>query len=250
MKAIILAAGLGSRLGNLGEEIPKGMINIFGKTLLERQITIFHHCGISDITVVTGHNHNLINYPDVDYIKNYNYATTNMNESLFCAKEKFDDSVIVSYSDIIYEQKLIENMLESNYDFAIGVRYDWEKNYQDRKQHPLSEAENVVIEKNKIVHLRKNISTCTENQKIGEFLGLVKLTKSAACKLLKKYLELKKNEVKEFHSSKTLEKAYLTDMLQEMIDSGNILNPIILNELWFEIDTTEDLDRAEKLLKI
>ena len=89
MKAIILAAGLGSRLGEFGEKTPKGMITIFGKTLLERQIEIFHNCGISEITVVTGHNSDLINYPDVDYIKNPNYSTTNMNESLFCAKEKF-----------------------------------------------------------------------------------------------------------------------------------------------------------------
>tara|TARA_B100000029_G_scaffold488383_3_gene544894 strand:+ start:1414 stop:2166 length:753 start_codon:yes stop_codon:yes gene_type:complete len=250
MKAIILAAGLGSRLGTLGEEIPKCMIKIFGKTLLERQIEIFRHCGINDITIVTGHNQNVINYPDINYIKNPNFAKTNMNESLFCAKGKFNDSIIISYSDIIFEQKLIENLLKADYDFSVGVRLDWQKYYQNRTLHPLSEAENVVIEKNKIVYLRKNISACTENQEIGEFLGLIKLTEKAACKLLKKYLELKNNNTKQFHSSKSFERAYLTDMFQEMIDSGTIVTPIILNDLWFEIDTTEDLSRAEKVLKI
>ena len=84
------------------------------------------------------------------------------------------------------------------------------------------------------------------DQKIGEFLGLVKLTKSAACKLLKKYLELKKNEVKEFHSSKTLEKAYLTDMIQELVDIGIKVHCVIIERGWKEIDTVEDYQKALK----
>ena len=79
---------------------------------------------------------------------------------------------------------------------------------------------------------------------------MIKLTEKAACKLLKKYLELKNNNTKQFHSSKSFERAYLTDMFQEVVDSGEIVTPIILNDLWFEIDTVEDLSRAEKILKI
>jgi len=248
MNAIILAAGLGSRLGMFGENTPKGMITISGKTLLERQIEILHNCGINDITIVTGHNSKLIKYPNIHYIENPNYSTTNMNESLFCARKKFDDSILVSYSDIIYEQKVIEQLLKSKSDFSIGIRFDWKESYENRTQHPLSEAENVIVENNKIIFLRKNLSTCTQNQKIGEFLGLMKLTKKGINQLLNKYIELKNNNTKNFHSSESLEKAYLTDMLQEMVDSGSTLYPVILSDLWFEIDTEQDLERAEKLL--
>ena len=159
MNAIILAAGLGSRLGMFGENTPKGMITISGKTLLERQIEILHNCGINDITIVTGHNSKLIKYPNIHYIENPNYSTTNMNESLFCARKKFDDSILVSYSDIIYEQKVIEQLLKSKSDFSIGIRFDWKESYENRTQHPLSEAENVIVENNKIIFLRKNLST-------------------------------------------------------------------------------------------
>jgi L-glutamine-phosphate cytidylyltransferase len=248
MNAIILAAGLGSRLGMFGENTPKGMITISGKTLLERQIEILHNCGINDITIVTGHNSKLIKYPNIHYIENPNYSTTNMNESLFCARKKFDDSILVSYSDIIYEQKVIEQLLKSKSDFSIGIRFDWKESYENRTQHPLSEAENVIVENNKIIFLRKNLSTCTQNQKIGEFLGLMKLTKKGINQLLNKYIELKNNNTKNFHSSESLEKAYLTDMLQEMVDSGSTLYPVILSDLWFEIDTEQDIERAEKLL--
>ena len=135
-----MAAGLGSRLGKLGKNIPKGMITIFGKTLIERQIEIFHNCGINDITIITGHNSEVIKYPNVDYIKNPNYATTNMNESLFCAREKFDDSILVSYADIIFEQQIIEQILKFRQDIGVAINLDWKKNYENRTMHTLSEA--------------------------------------------------------------------------------------------------------------
>ena len=245
-----MAAGLGSRLGKLGKNIPKGMITIFGKTLIERQIEIFHNCGINDITIITGHNSEVIKYPNVDYIKNPNYATTNMNESLFCAREKFDDSILVSYADIIFEQQIIEQILKFRQDIGVAINLDWKKNYENRTMHPLSEAENVLIENSNVVQLRKNITECLSNQKIGEFLGIMKLSKKGAAYILEKYLKLKNNHNGVFHSSSSFQKSYLTDMLQEIVDSKAIVYPIVTKGLWMEIDTAEDLKRAENLLKI
>ena len=245
-----MAAGLGSRLGKLGKNIPKGMITIFGKTLIERQIEIFHNCGINDITIITGHNSEVIKYPNVDYIKNPNYATTNMNESLFCAREKFDDSILVSYADIVFEQQIIEQILKFRQDIGVAINLDWKKNYENRTMHPLSEAENVLIENSNVVQLRKNITECLSNQKIGEFLGIIKLSKKGAAYILEKYLKLKNNHNGVFHSSSSFQKSYLTDMLQEIVDSKAIVYPIVTKGLWMEIDTAEDLKRAENLLKI
>ena len=245
-----MAAGLGSRLGKLGKNIPKGMITIFGKTLIERQIEIFHNCGINDITIITGHNSEVIKYPNVDYIKNPNYATTNMNESLFCAREKFDDSILVSYADILFEQQIIEQILKFRQDIGVAINLDWKKNYENRTMHTLSEAENVLIENSNVVQLRKNITECISNQKIGEFLGIIKLSKKGAAYILEKYLKLKNNHNGVFHSSSSFQKSYLTDMLQEIVDSKAIVYPIVTKGLWMEIDTAEDLKRAENLLKI
>ncbi len=82
---------------------PKCLVELFGKTLLEWQLSVFKKCGINDICVVTGYNSQMFRYPNLDYIKNENYKTTNMMESLFCAKERFSQSTIVSYGDIIFE---------------------------------------------------------------------------------------------------------------------------------------------------
>ena len=70
INVIILAAGMGKRLGPLTKDIPKGMVKLFGKSLLEIQIDIFKQYGINDITIVTGYLGEKITFPDINYIKN------------------------------------------------------------------------------------------------------------------------------------------------------------------------------------
>jgi|TARA_B110000438_G_scaffold194174_1_gene185754 choline kinase len=246
MKAIILAAGKGSRLGSVTKNIPKGMLEVFGKTLIERQIEIYRNCGIEDITIVTGYKNEIINYSNVDYILNQNYATTNINESLFCASKKLTDEVIISYTDIIFEQKIIRQMLEFSGDIGIAVNVNWRKNYEGRNFHPLSEAENVLIENESVYEIRKNISKNTFDQQIAEFLGIMKLSQKGGKILLEKYNQLKDNHQGSFHTANSLDQAYITDMLQEIINSGNDVRPIKTNGNWAEIDTTQDLEIVKK----
>jgi len=246
LKAIILAAGKGARLGNVTENIPKGMVKLFDKTLIERQIKIYQNCGINDITIVTGYKSEIIHFSGINYIKNHNFAVTNMNESLFCASEKFSDSVVVSYTDIIFEQKIIQQMLEYSGDIGIAVNLNWEINYEGRTLHPLSEAENVLIENGKICQIKKDISKKLSNQKIGEFMGIMKLSKEGGEILLRKYLELKENHKGSFHNADSFQEAYITDMLQEIIDSGYDVSPVIVDGNWCEIDTPQDLENVER----
>ena len=246
MKAIILAAGKGSRLGKITENIPKGMLKLFGKTLLERQIEIYQKCGIDDITIVTGYKSKIINFININYIKNQNFATTNMNESLFCASDKLLNSVIISYSDIIFEGKIIQQMLKFSGDMGIAVNLNWQKYYDGRSLHPLNEAENVLIKNEKIIQIKKDISEESSDKKIGEFLGIVKLSKEGAKVLLQKYLDLKENHTGSFHMAKSLNEAYITDMLQEIIDSGYDVSPVIVDGNWCEIDTPQDLEKVER----
>ena len=249
MKAIILAAGKGSRLGKLTEGIPKGMLKIHDKTLIERQIEIYRNFGIKDITIVTGYKNEIINFSGINYIKNHDFEITNMNESFFCASEKLLDSVIVSYTDIIFDQKIIQQMIKNPADIGIAINLDWRKNYEGRKLHPLSEAENALIEKDKIIQIKKDISKKGNNQKIAEFMGIMKLSKKGSKIILQKYLDLKKNHEGIFHNSKSLQSAYITDMLQEIINSGFNVTPVIVDGSWYEIDTPEDLEKVEKPLK-
>ena len=248
MKVIILAAGMGSRLRPLTNDKPKCMIKLLGQTLIERQIKIFHSYGINDITIVTGYKSKVVDIPDVNYVNNVNYETTNMNESLFRALKPSNSSVLVTYGDIVFEPKIVQQMLEITNDIRLAVRINWKEHYQNRTMHPLSEAENVLIENGRILEIRKNISKSLENQQIGEFLGIMLLFPDQIKILFERYLDLKKNHVVEFHRSSSLCNAYLTDMLQVMIDCGATVKPVFIEGKWFEIDTPEDLKNAEKLI--
>ena len=249
INAIILAAGMGKRLDPLTKDIPKGMVKLFGKSLLEIQIDIFKQYDINDITIVTGYLGEKITFPDINYIKNKNYSLTNINESLFCAKEKFQTESLISYSDIIFEKKIIKQLADFKGDIGVGVRLNWKPYYKERTLHTASEAENVVIENNKIVKIQKNISKCEKHQIIGEFIGLIKLSKNASNILTQKYLELKKSHKGKFHNATSLKQAYITDMLQEIIDSNYLVEPVIIEGKWCEIDTIQDIEYAKQIFK-
>ena len=246
MKAIILAAGKGTRLSPFTDDFPKGMIKLFDKSLLEMQIDNFKDCGINDITIVTGYKNEKILFPGIKKRKNENFDSTNMNETLFCVKEELDDSVIISYSDIVYDNTVIKQLMEFDGNIGIAIRTNWRDYYVKRDLHPISEAENVLFEDNNIIKIHKNITTKTKKQNIGEFLGLIKLSKSGCKTFLGTYSNLKKNHTGKFHSSKSLENAYLTDMIQEIINSSAKVEIIHIEENWFEIDTMQDIENVRE----
>ena len=239
---------MGSRFRPLTNNKPKCMLKLSNQTLIERQIKIFHSCNINDITIVTGYRSELIDISNVNYVKNENYETTNMNESFFCALEPSNSPVLVTYGDIVFEQKIIQQMLEIRDGIRLAVNLNWRKYYQNRTTHSLSEAENVLVENGRILQIKKNISESLQNQQIGEFLGIMMLSSDHVKILLERYSYLKKNHIGTFHNSSSLSNAYITDMLQEIINCGINVNPVFTEGRWFEIDTQEDFKNAEKLI--
>ena len=105
MKAIILAAGLGTRLGKYTENLPKCMLEFQGATLIARQVATLRSAEVRDIVVVRGYKPETICLPDVIYCENTNYETTNMVSSLMAAEKYFPgdkEDLLVCYSDVIY----------------------------------------------------------------------------------------------------------------------------------------------------
>ena len=246
LKVIILAAGMGSRLRPLTNDKPKCMIKLLDETLIQRQIKIFHSCNINDITIVTGYKSEVIDIPHVNYVKNENYEITNTNESLFCALEPSSEPVLVTYSDVVFEEKFVRQMLEITDGIRLAVNLNWKQYYENRFMHPMSEAENVLVENGRIIQIKRNISKSLHNQQIGEFLGVVMLSSDHVKILLERYSNLKKSHMGTFHNSLSLSKAYITDMLQEIINCGINVYPVFTEGGCFEIDTPEDLKNAEK----
>ena|SRR5579863_426504 len=107
MRAVILAAGRGSRLGALAEDRPKCMLELARRPLISRQIAALSRGGISKIGVVRGYRGSMIDIQGVAYFENPRWAETNMVMSLATAKAWLQSSpVVVSYADIFYGPSL------------------------------------------------------------------------------------------------------------------------------------------------
>lgn len=242
MKVIIVAAGKGARIAEKFKDIPKSLIPINGKTIFERQKYVFEKNNVSQFIVITGPE-NKFKDINAEYIQDYENKNHDVLGSLLVAKEHLNGEIIISYSDIIFEEKIIKQLLDTEGDIVLAVDLDWKKSYEKRTEHPLLEAENVMLnEENQILEIRKNIQNY--NKKIGEFLGLIKMTDKGSRIFLEKINNLQKNHTGKFHNAVSLEKGYLTDIIQEMIDSSIKITPSFISGKWCEIDTKQDLERA------
>jgi choline kinase len=247
MNAIIIAAGSGKRISNHMKNIPKSLIEINGKSIIHYQIDVIKKNGINNIIVITGKNNekfSILN-DDIHYVNDAEHDKHDILGSLMEAKDFLKDDVIVLYSDIIFESKIIQQVIDTKGDISIAIDMNWEENYEGRTEHPKLEAENVLVDKEKnILSIKKNIKN--EDYSIGEFLGIVKFSGQGGNIFVKKYEEIFKKNEGRFHDAPSILKAYLTDMLQELIDQNIKIEPVLISGKWCEIDTMQDLRRAEK----
>jgi len=110
MRAIILAAGRGSRMGHLAADRPKCLVELEGKPLIERQIAALRRGGVDEIGVVRGYRAEMIDFPGLSYFANERWAETNMVMSLAAAGSWLRSGlVIVSYADIFYRSELVRS---------------------------------------------------------------------------------------------------------------------------------------------
>ena len=243
-KTLIVAAGLGSRLKSHTENLPKCMLDFGGKTLLERQIKAYKDCGVNDITVVRGYKKNKIKYKNLNYIDNTDYENNNILNSIFYGEEVINGNIIIAYSDILFESSVVKRLLESDHDISVVVDIDWRGYYVGRKEHPLSEAENVIFNSNnEVVKIGK---IATEKEEVhGEFIGMIKLNNRGTKIFKEHFYRLKKIYWnKPFQRVKVFQKAYLTDFIQELVDIGIKVHCVIIESGWKEIDTVEDYKKA------
>ena len=257
MKAIIVAAGTGSRLGELAKDTPKSLIDVNGQSILERQISVFKKFGISDITVIIGPHTEKFTFKNISFIQDKNYLEHDILSSLMLARSIMHDDIIISYGDVIFDEQILQSLINFKGSIGLCIDLNWEKNYGGSKLELKKEATTVQIKNNmcaKIVDGRelakskiKGNSKQSEHKKqeLGEFVGLMRLSKHGSMIFIKRYEELINSHTGSFHDASSISQAYFTDMLQELIDNDIEILPIPVQGKWCEIDTIEDLKRAE-----
>lgn len=253
MKAIIIAAGPSKRMMSLTKDIPKCLLKIKGKPILHNTVDLFRKNGIGDISIIRGFNKEKIDLPDVTYFENKDFWNNNILHSLICARKKLEEvigtgeDVVVSYSDIWYNDSVVKKLLASKDDIASIVDVEWEGYYDNRTDHPISEAENVIMDEDGVMkRIGKHIITRdTPKDRQGEFIGLWKFTPAGLRTFLGHFdrLDSTLKMTDPYQNTKEWQKSYITDIFQEMIDHGVRIKCVVIRENWMEFDTVQDFKR-------
>ncbi len=233
MKAIIMAAGKGSRLGNLTDNKPKAFLEIEGIKLIEYNIGLLHEYGIRDIIIVTGYYNEKYEevtsgIDGVTCVFNPFYEMMNVLGSFFIGQEYLTEGedVVYMHADTLCDPGIFEKMLKEDGDMVLPVDFK-----------PCDEeAMKVRLSGEGIAEISKEIP-CEIAE--GEFIGIAKVSggivadiKAAAKTLMKK---------KEFT-------AYFERAIQHLIDQKKFNIKAISTEgrFWGEIDFPEDYERAAR----
>ena len=246
-KAFILAAGQGTRLRPLTDNLPKCLVPFCGKSLLLRQAEVLKSCGVSDIYVATGFCAERIDELGFPTFYNHRFDSTNMVESMIAGRSLFEEEgdLIIAYGDIIYNRENLEAMLSCNASVSLMIDKKWDALWSLRFEDPLVDAETLKLSSEGLVtELGKKPKNMDEIE--GQYTGLIKFSESGKKLILELYDSLRKNSSK---SDQELDNIYMTDFLQMIIDSGVPIKAVEVENGWLEIDSVEDLEHYETMYK-
>ena len=232
MKALILAAGLGTRLAPITNDRPKSLVPVNGQPIIMNQIDNLHKNGITDITVVSGYKANILEekihalYPEIRIIESVDYATTNNMYSAYLAHEVMENSdFLMMNADVFYDASVVTALLNFEAPNAIVTDIG---NY-------LEESMKVVEENGRLVKISKSIEKADA---LGASIDVYKFSSDAGKKFFGKcaeYIETKKE-------LKMWSEVALNDILKDVE-----FRACPLVGRWLEIDNHDDLAAAEKL---
>jgi len=256
--AIIPAAGFEKQLLPLIQDKPKCLLDIKGKTILERQVAALNEVNIKDIAVVRGYQKEKIAFPNLRYYDNDRYEDTGELTSIFCAEQELKGRCLLLYSDIIFETGILLKLLKSPADITIVVDQAWAD--QRKLPRPHFKPDLVLLDNppatgyrfvppdrpNRLVKIGQHLDP---ERAHGEFIGLAMLSERGTDQFKSVYASVAKNPGAPFHEAPSLTKASLTDMLQELVDRGHDVSCLTIYKGWMEVDTFEDYQQAWADLK-
>lgn len=240
MRALILAAGRGSRMRHLGDERPKCLVELAGWPLLERQMAALRRGGCTEIAVVRGYRAEMLERPGLHAFTNERWAETNMVSSLAAAAEWLRAGpVIVSYADIFYRAALVRGLAGAAGELVIAYDRQWRDLWSRRFADPLSDAETFRVDASgRLLEIGGKTQHIEDIQ--GQYMGLLKFTPAAwrAVEALRGPLE-----------ERVRDKLDMTGMLRRLLAEGSLpITTFGTDGQWGECDNPGDVELYESML--
>ena len=244
VKAILLAAGQGTRLRPYTLDRPKAMVELVGMPMIERQCRVLERAGISDRVIVGGYRADRFASGLGRCLVNPAFETTNMVASLMTARAEMDgcQDILVCYGDIVYEPIVLQSVLEGDGEIAVAGDRQWRRFWALRMSDPLADAETMRMENGRIRELGKRPLSYDEIE--GQYIGLFRIRAEAVAPLLAFHDGLDRSAR---YDGKDFGNMYATSFLQALINAGWDVRAAPIDNGWLEVDTVEDLTLYERM---
>src|SRR5262245_47477898 len=255
--AIILAAGFEKQLLPLIEDKPKCLLDIKGKTILERAVAALNECNIKDIALIRGYKKEAIALPNIRYYDNDRYEDTGELFSIFCAETEMKGRTIVLYGDIIFDSTILEKLLKSTADVALVVDLAWRDQLQrGASSHlnpdlvtfaepPGNSAHSRFLmgdDEHRVMKIGQHLPL---DHVHGEFIGMAMCSEKGTQMLRDCYRSSQERyRSAGFHEAGSISKASFTDLIQELIDQGHRIDAVPIFKGWMEVDSFEEYQKA------
>lgn len=238
MKAVLLAAGVGSRIRPLTDNQPKSFIPLIGISILERMLKAVVEVGITEVGVVTGYRAEQLKerinekFPQlhVTFIHNEKYEETNTGYSLLLTKNFIgDDSFIKFDADVVFETDVLKKLLDAPVPSALCI--DKNINLEAEEVKVITDVEHKVLQVGKKLD---------PHESTGESIGIEKIDKDAAKVLFK--------ELEDLMQDQSNWQEYYDDSYTTLVAKGCPMYAVDITGLkWVEIDTHEDYAKAQEM---
>ena len=237
VNAVILAASKGENFGGLTDNLPKALLKVHGKTILESQIELFNSNGVKDIFIVRGYEKEKINFVNTNAIDNEKFDSTSEVFSLYLAKDRINGETIISYGDLIFKSYILNDLLNDPSDIVLVVDADVEigKGYKDFVRTNIPYSKKVFFQK---VFLDE-ISSALDSKSInGEFIGIWKVSFKGA-QLINQTLE-------DLSLQDNFHKMRMSEFLNEVVKRHKVAVKFIKGS-WLDVDSIIDLQKAGEI---
>ena len=234
-------------MGHNTDQIPKTLVPVMGRPLLDWILDALQGAGFNrkDVVFVCGYAEEVVRarYPEFTFVRNADWANNNILLSLLCAREHLASGFLSTYADIVYDEQIVNQLVASDADISLGCDTAWRRRYVGRTQHPETDAEKLRADGSRVLEISRTIESEAAN---GEFIGVMKLSRDGARSLTDAFDRAEQRYGGGmFREGRTFQKAYLLDLLQEMLEAGISMQRENTAGGYMEIDTGQDLAMAQ-----